>query len=661
MNFLRIVIAAAFLCGSFSYSFADNKDLLLSLKAAEDYNNKMKYSPKKRFKIYDRGTEKWIDYSKYGELQNIGTDKYRYKITDFAGLAKASGEGIYPNTKSVLESPEYKKMFKRGRLKGDKWKFVNTDNHQENFYKWATTKDEEQGVIMYFTAFALDKAGHYEHALKAYYACLVMFPNAVGWTEYKTLWYMAPVCMDRINFLTREYPELGVKLEGASVRIENSFDNDKSNDIFYVNPGKLVPAVPNDFERKYINLEEIGIKKITGEGKTKLVEYNNGHFQLTVDGKPYVIRGITYGPNKVGLYPGLPGFNNNSDWSHDDYDKNGKVDGPYDAWIDANRNEKQDKNEKRVGDFAIMQEMGINTLRIYHPTGINKELLKEGYENFGFMHLIGNFAGMYAVDSGATWEEGTDYRNETHKKNMMESIRKMVEDYKDEPYVLMWVLGNENNYSSIGTTETSSTVESHPEAYYKFVNECAKLIKSLDPQKRPVAISNGDLGFIELFAKYCPDIDIFGSNAYRGAKGFGRMWGDIADITGKAALITEYGCPAYAQDWTTARIELGQADYHKGNWINIEDNMCGVVGGTGNALGGVIFEWTDEWWKAQEDSNPYTHDTHKQFGGAFLDGSGYEEWFGICGIGEDGKDSTFKRYLRKSYFMYRDLWKKYKN
>lgn len=626
---------------------------------AQKFNDSMVYTPPKGFRIADTGTQKWIDYSQYGEFQNIGTNKYRYKITNFDGLRKASGEGIYPNTQSAFEAPAYKKLLKANKLNGDKWNFVNTDDPEANFYKWATTKAEDPGVVQYFTALALDRAGNYDHAVKAYYACLVLFPNSIGWTEYKTPWYIAPVCVDRIKYLTRMHPEIGVKLEGASVRIDNSADTNIRNDVFYINPGKLVSTAAGDAQRQYLDLKEIGVKSTSGEGKVKLIRYNNNHFQLSVDGKPYVVRAMTYGPNKVGLYPGLEGFNNNSDWTYDDYDNNGKIDGPFDAWVDANRNNVQDKNEKRVGDFALLQEMGVNTLRIYHTTGINKEVLKEGYEKYGFMYLIGNFAGMYVIDSGAAWEDGTNYRDPEQKENMINSIKKMVEEYKDEPYVLMWVLGNENNYSSIGTSETSSKVESHPEAYYKFVNECAKLIKSMDPQKRPVAISNGDLGYIDLVAKFCPDVDIFGTNSYRGAQGFGLLWQDIAEITGKAALITEYGCPAYGKGWSTARAEQGQADYHKGNWQDIEDNMAGVSGGAGNSLGGVIFEWTDEWWKAAGDSDPWKHDETSQFGGAFLDGSGYEEWFGIASLG-DGKDSTFKRQLRKSYFMYRDLWKKYK-
>lgn len=656
MRILKNIFTAAVICSVSVNVFAahsENKDLSSSLNSAKKYNKKMKYVPPKPFKIYDIGTDKWIDYEKYGEFQDAGTDKYKYVPNDFNGLRLASGEGIYPNTQSVYESPEYKKLTEKNRLDGDKWNFVNNNDYQANFYKWATTR-EDPGVKLYFTAVALDRAGNYKHAVKAYYACLVFFPKAVGWTEYKTPWYIGPVCIDRIKFLTKKYPEIGVKLEGAEVLTENTFDNDIKNDVFYVNPGKLVPATEKSFQREYIDLENIGIKEIAGAGKVKLVQYNNGHFRLMLDDKPYVVRGMTYGPNKVGLTPEA-GLDNNSAWTHDDYDNNGRVDGPFDAWVDANRNDKRDKKEKTVGDFALMEAMGVNTLRIYHHKNINKDLLKEGYEKYGFMYMMGDFLGMYAVDSGATWEDGTNYSDPKQRENMINSIKRMVEAYKDEPYILMWVLGNENNYGSIGDSQTSSKVDSHPEIYYKFANECAQLIKSLDPHKRPVAISNGDLGFFNLFAKYCPDIDIYGTNSYRGEQGFGNIWTDVKRFSGKPVLITEYGCPAYAEDWTMARIEEGQASYHKGAWENIEDNMAGVNGGCGNSLGGVVFEWTDEWWKAP-GMDPSVHDKKSQFGGAFLNGKGYEEWFGLAGIGEDGQDSTFKRYLRKSYFMYKDLW-----
>ena len=46
--------------------------------------------------------------------------------------------------------------------------------------------------------------------------------------------------------------------------------------------------------------------------------------------------------------------------------------------------------------------------------------------------------------------------------------------------------------------------------------------------------------------------------------------------------------------------EIEQANYHRGNWLDIEANMAGHADGVGNALGGVAFEWLDEWWKNYE-------------------------------------------------------------
>ncbi|MDR1942161.1 MAG: hypothetical protein LBQ47_07525, partial [Endomicrobium sp.] len=631
----------------------EEKILQTELKKAQQYNNKMKYEAPRPFAIYDPGTEKWVDYEKYGEFQNIGTAKYKYDVKDSEGLRAASGEGVFPNSTSVLNSPDYLKYVEENKLEGGKWNYVNSPDYQANFYKWAAVK-EDPGVKLYFTALALDKAGNYAHAVKAYYACLVFFPKAVGWTQWQTPWYIGPVCISRIKFLTRQHPEIGVKLEGAEIKIENSFDNNTRNDAFIVNPGKLVKAKAKDFKRKYY--EPSGIKKVTGDGKVKIIEYENKNFRLFVDGKPFVVKGVTYEPSKVGLSPVDASLNNAIDWSWDDYNKNGLIDGAFDAWVDTNRNDKQEEYEKPVGDFALMKAMGANTLRVFHHGGannkkLNKELLRQGYDKYGFMYLIGDFAGAYAVGSGASFSEGTDYDNPLHKKNMIESIKSMVEEYKDEPYVLMWVLGNENNYG------VGCNANVKPESFYKFINECAKLIKSLDPKKRPVVVNNGDLLFLDICAKNAPDIDVFGLNAYRGEQGFGNVWNDVSGIYAKSVLITEYGCPAYAKGWTQARIEEGQASYHRGYWNDIEDNIAGVVGGAGNALGGVIFEWSDEWWKSEGDSDPWKHDEFSKFGGAFLDGESYEEWYGIAGLG-DGKDSDFKRQLRKAYFTYKELWNK---
>ena len=608
------------------------------------------------FDLFDPGKEEIVDYEKYGRFINVGTEKYRYIITDKKGLAEAVGEGIFPNTESIQKDPTYIRLKNTGVLDGNHWDFVNIKDHQASFYKWATAS-EDPGVKLFYTALALEKAGLIKHAIKAYYAIVVHFPNTIGWTYWKTPWYIGPVAIDKIVYLTRKYPQLGIKLVGAKITIKNKFDNDIRNDVFIVNPGKIIKCNPAEQIEK-TDVKTLKVIKQIGEGNIKLVQYENKHWQLLVNDKPYIIKGISYSPCKVGLSPDAGTYNVTRDWMYDDYNKNGKPDGPYDAWVDKNRNNKQDKDELPVGDFQLMKEMGVNTIRLYHH-GYNKNLLRDLYEKYGIMVLMGDFLGMYATGSGAGWYEGTDYTNRVHCQNMLQSVKDMVMEHKDEPYVLMWVLGNENNYAEVGdATKVGSgcRAKEQPEAYYKFVNEAAKLIKSLDQYQRPVAISNGDLLYLDYFAKYCPDVDVFGANVYRGPHGFGTsFWQDVKDMCDKPVLITEYGCPAYGKGFSLEEAEEFQAEYHKYNWLDIYYNTAGY--GIGNALGGVIFEWVDEWWKAgpPPQFDPSVQDKVPQFGAPFLDGWSYEEWFGICSQG-NGKHSPFMRQLRKAYFVYKELW-----
>ncbi|MDR3306545.1 MAG: hypothetical protein LBS61_02590 [Endomicrobium sp.] len=77
-----------------------------------------------------------------------------------------------------------------------------------------------------------------------------------------TPWYIAPLCVGKIKYLTKKHPEFKIMLEGASVRIENRFDNDRNNDRFYVNPGKLVLIKRNQFKRKRIDLTQVFLSRI---------------------------------------------------------------------------------------------------------------------------------------------------------------------------------------------------------------------------------------------------------------------------------------------------------------------------------------------------------------------------------------------------------------
>ncbi|HAM40988.1 MAG TPA: hypothetical protein DCP69_06540 [Candidatus Omnitrophica bacterium] len=124
----------------------------------------------------------------------------------------------------------------------------------------------------------------------------------------------------------------------------------------------------------------------------------------------------------------------------------------------------------------------------------------------------------------------------------------------------------------------------------------------------------------------------------------------------KPVLITEFGCPAYQARHPEPVGELGQALYHLGNWIDLDSHLAGR--GAGNALGGVIFAWVDEWWKAGQPPrfSPWVQDTTPNWSGPFPGGKNYEEWFGITSQG-DGSRSPYLRQLRAAYRMYHSLWK----
>jgi beta-glucuronidase len=602
------------------------------------------------FKLNDPGTEKIVDYEKYGTITNLGTPQFRYLIKDRENLAKAVGEGIYPNVTGLLKDPAYEKAQYNKELEGSVWDFVNTENLQLNFFKWASNHDQPAGLRQFYIAQMLEKAGLIGQAIKAYQACVMHFPKTTGNTFWKTPWYIGPTALDSISYLTRQHPELGMRLEGGRIRIRNRFDDDPHNDVYEIDPGKIVSAPTKAVPFRVESLAGNEIKRRLGNGRVQLVQYGNGHWQLQVAGKPYIIRGIAYHATQIGKSPDDGTLVVHKDWMVGDVNKNGIIDGPYESWVDRNGNGKQDSNEKVVGDFKLLKDMGVNTIRLYHH-GFNKKLLRDMYENYGISVVMGDYIGAYTVGSGAEWYKGTDYSDPGQQEKMLASIRGMVEEYKDEPYVLFWVLGNENNYGNANNSKAN------PEAYYQFLNRAAKLIKSID-KNRPVALCNGDLLFLDKAAKNCPDIDIYGANAYRGGHGFGdSFWKDLADEWGKPVFITEFGCPSYHHRKSEQEAEVLQAHYLRSNWEDLEYNFAGGPG-IGNALGGILFEWIDEWWKAgpppQYDSK--IQDVVGQFGGPFPDGWSYEEWYGVVSQ-KDGSHSPFLRHLRKSYFLFKDeLW-----
>jgi len=167
-------------------------------------------------------------------------------------------------------------------------------------------------------------------------------------------------------------------------------------------------------------------------------------------------------------------------------------------------------------EMALLKDMGVNTIRVY--VGIQPKWITYIYENYGIYTMLNHSFGRYGVLVKGNWISATDYRDIETQKALIEEISEISETFKDTPGLLLFLLGNENNYGLFwagGETEDfpdnqieiDLKGENLGRPMYRLMNKAAKKIKSID-SNHPVAICNGDLGFLEIIAEECRDIDI---------------------------------------------------------------------------------------------------------------------------------------------------------
>jgi len=189
--------------------------------------------------IHTRGRSRVVDYQKYGEFQKEGTQDYIYVVKDMEGLLAAVGEGIYPNSGAIFQNPRYKEVRKEGRLKGKHWDFVNSDDLEAAYFKWATAP-ESWGVRLFYLGSIFEKAEMYDEALRAYRALVVHFPKTVAWTYWQTPWYPGQAAIAKIRHILRIHPELDLAEKYMKITVHNGFDNDAQNDVIVTWPGIII-------------------------------------------------------------------------------------------------------------------------------------------------------------------------------------------------------------------------------------------------------------------------------------------------------------------------------------------------------------------------------------------------------------------------------------
>ncbi len=376
------------------------------------------------------------------------------------------------------------------------------------------------------------------------------------------------------------------------------------------------------------------------KSRVYIQKLKNGHYRLMVERRPYIVKGVCYNPIPIGQ-------NHEYDWWSD----------PHKPWL---------------VDGALMQKMGVNTIRLYQSHENAEEVrvvIRDLYQRYGIRTILGHWLGY--------WEYPCPlYADKSFQERIKKEFLDMVTLYKDEPGVLLWVLGNENNYSCIGQINpwSSAEIEKEPNPakqrvmrstiYYSFVNDISREVHKID-KDHPVALGNGELIGLDIASKACPDVDLIACIIYRG-KTFGNLFKSLKATFDKPVLISEFGADSF-DAYLHKEDQNMQAFFLESQWRQIYENLANNKKGAGNCLGGAMFEWTDEWWKYNE-SDPASWKVHDKESN-WSNGSYYfdikakdnknmnEEWFGIVALSEELENGLNKRIPRKAFYVVREFWK----
>ena len=313
-------------------------------------------------------------------------------------------------------------------------------------------------------------------------------------------------------------------------------------------------------------------------------------------------------------------------------------------------------------EMGLAKAMGVNAIRVY--AGITPHWVRYIWENYGIYTVLNHPLGRYGVTVNGVFEANTNYSDPDSRALILGEVEEMVREFRNTPGVLMWMLGNENNYGLVWSSpETEDLPQGERDAararhLYSLVGDAVRAVKAIDTS-RPVAYVNGDLQYIDLIAEEAGNLDVLGSNVYRG-RSFGGLFEEVEEKLGMAVLFTEFGADAWNAR-TMREDQLMQASYLLDQWREIYETSAGK-GGVGNAIGGLTFQWTDGWWKFEQESNLDVQDTNASWANGgyedFLPGRNNmnEEWWGIVAKGPTDRDGLYELFPRAAYYALRSVY-----
>lgn len=342
---------------------------------------------------------------------------------------------------------------------------------------------------------------------------------------------------------------------------------------------------------------------------------NKGKFNdsLNIDGKRFIIKGINYNPVEKCKY------------------------------LDSKSLENSLKK-----DLPILKELGVNTIRIYpvnysasleDPNLMPISVLDELHKN-GIKVIINFLMHHFANPEKAQWE-----------------IRRPLVAYKDHPAILFYMIGNEINLNRF---YTKKEIQADDNKFHLTTLESIKYAKTLikyakNLTKKKIAVSYGifkspEKELLLLTGEKdenndpADDADIISYQIYN-PKDLEDAINKHHKYSKKPFLISEYGVDAF--NGNTKKIdESTQERYNFKLTKLILDNAK-----KNNGLGGILFEYVDEYWKYRKGDLCKQETVSIPFkDNNYPDNMMHEEFWGIVDM---------DRKPRKTFSTLKELYRNY--
>jgi hypothetical protein len=277
---------------------------------------------------------------------------------------------------------------------------------------------------------------------------------------------------------------------------------------------------------------------------------SQGNWTLTVNGAPWQVKGITYGPPA----------------------------------------------QAADGYMRDLKNMGVNTIRVWGVDQTNTPILIDTAARYGIKVVVGEWL-----------NQGADYVNDTAYMNSVKAtILSDVNLLKGHQGVLMWDVGNEVILTMQDHGLSAADVEARRVGYAKFVNQLADAIHGADAN-HPVTSTDAYTGAWPYYKQYSPSLDLMAVNSY-GA--IGNVYNDwVAGGYTKPYIVTEGGpsgeweVPNDVNGVPTEPTDLQKRDGYTASWnaVNAHPKVdLGVTEfhyGIENDFGGIWLNTFTGGWK----------------------------------------------------------------